>query len=148
MEKIPEIKPGDLVKVYTRIKEGDKERITQFQGVVIQTRGTNVSKTFTVRKISAGVGIERIFPLHSPMITKIEVTKKGKVRRAKLSYLRHRIGRKMKIKEAAQKAEEITEEVSERARNEDATTPKEQKREKPEARTGEDAPRQKAVEEA
>lgn len=100
MAKIPDIKPGDLVKVYSKIIEGDKERVTPFQGVVIQIKGDTIHKTFTVRKISSGVGIERIFPLNSPMITKIEIKKKGKVRRAKLSYLRQRQGRKMKIKES------------------------------------------------
>jgi len=98
MEKIPEIKPGDLIKVYTKIIEGDKSRIAAFQGIVIQTKGSGVSKTFTVRKISAGVGIERIFPMHSPLITKIEIKKKGKVRKAKLSYLRHKQARKMKMR--------------------------------------------------
>ena len=101
MVKIPDIKPGDLVKVYTKIVEGDKERLAPFQGVVIETKGRDISKTFTVRKVSAGIGIERIFPLHSPMIAKIEIKKKGKVRRAKLTYLRQRKGRRMKIKEAA-----------------------------------------------
>jgi len=101
MAKIPDMKPGDLVKVYSKIVEGDKERITPFQGVIIQIKGSDIHKTFTVRKISAGVGIEKIFPLHSPMITKIEIKKKGKVRRAKLSYLRQRRGRKMKIKEVS-----------------------------------------------
>jgi len=101
MAKIPDIKPGDLVKVYTKIIEGDKERLAPFQGVVIETKGRGISKTLTVRKVSAGIGIERIFPLHSPMIAKIEVKKKGKVRRAKLTYLRQRKGRRMKIKEAA-----------------------------------------------
>ena len=105
MKKIPDIKPGDLIRVYTKIREGDKERITHFQGVVVQKRGADVSRTFTVRKISAGIGVERIFPFHSPAISKVEVKKRGKVRRAKLSYLRNRVGRKMKIKEAAQKAE-------------------------------------------
>ena len=100
MAKIPEVKPGDLVKVYTKIIEGDKERLAPFQGVVIKTKGRDVGKTFTVRKVSAGVGIERIFPVHSPMIAKVEVKKKGKVRRAKLTYLRQRKGRRMKIKEA------------------------------------------------
>ena len=101
MAKIPEVKPGDLVKVYTRIVEGDKERLAPFQGVVIRIRGRDITKTFTVRKVSAGIGIERIFPIHSPMIAKIEVKKKGKVRRAKLTYLRQRRGKRMKIKEAA-----------------------------------------------
>lgn len=114
MAKIPDMKPGDLVKVYSKIVEGDKERITPFQGVIIQIKGSDIHKTFTVRKISAGIGIERIFPVHSPMITKIEIKKKGKVRRAKLSYLRQRRGRKMKIKEsAAQSVETKTDETVE-----------------------------------
>ena len=100
MEKISAIKPGDLVKVYTRIIEGTKERIASFQGIVIKIKGSDVSKTFTVRKISAGIGVERIFPFHSPLIKKIEVKKKGRVRRAKLSYLRIKRGRRIKIKEA------------------------------------------------
>jgi large subunit ribosomal protein L19 len=100
MAKIPDIKPGDLVKVYSKIIEGDKERVTPFQGVVIKIRGSNIHRTFTVRKITAGVGIEKVFPIHSPVVTKIEIKKKGKVRRAKLSYLRQRRGRKMKIKES------------------------------------------------
>ncbi len=101
MTKIPEFKPGDLIKVYTKIVEGDKERITPFQGVVIQIKGHDIGKTFTVRKVSAGVGVERIFPLHSPMITKIEIKKKGKVRRAKLVYLRLKKARKLKTSEVA-----------------------------------------------
>lgn len=104
MDKIPDIKPGDLVKVYSKIIEGDKERITPFQGVVIKIKGSDIHKTFTVRKITAGVGIEKIFPIHSPIITKIEIKKKGKVRRAKLSYLRQRRGRKMKIKESTEQS--------------------------------------------
>lgn len=113
MKKIPEIKSGDLVTVYTKIREGDKERITHFQGVVVQTKGADAGRTFTVRKISAGIGVERIFPLHSPAISKIEVKKRGKVRRAKLSYLRNRVGRKMKIRETAKKAEIPDEEPEE-----------------------------------
>ncbi len=145
MEKIPNIKAGDFVTVYTKIKEGDKERITQFQGVVIQIKGSNVGKTFTVRKISAGIGIERIFPLHSPTITKIEIRKKGKVRRAKLSYLKQRKGRKMKIKEATQKSQ-ILEEVVEKPPEHEEITAEEQKTEKPEEQTGEGAPGKKTVE--
>lgn len=106
MAKIPDIKPGDLVKVHSRMKEGKKERVIFFQGIVMQIKGTDQSKTFTVRKISAGIGVERIFPFHSPIITKIEIKKKGKVRRAKLNYLRQRKGRKMKIKEAVLKSPE------------------------------------------
>jgi len=104
MKEIPEIKPGDLVKVSTKIVEGGKERITPFQGIVIQTKGSGIGKTVTIRKISAGIGIERIFPIRSPLITKIEIKKRGKVRRAKLNYLRYKKGRKMKIKEREEKA--------------------------------------------
>jgi large subunit ribosomal protein L19 len=113
MVKVPDIKAGDLVKVYTRIIEGDKERLAPFQGVVIKIKGRDVTKTFTVRKVSAGIGIERIFPVHSPMIAKIEIKKKGKVRRARLTYLRKRSGKKMKIKEAALPSEAKPEAVSE-----------------------------------
>jgi large subunit ribosomal protein L19 len=85
---IPAFDPGDTVNVHVRVVEGDKERIQQFQGVVISRRGAGLNATFTVRKISDGVGVERIFPLHSPRIAKIEKVKEGKVRRAKLYYLR------------------------------------------------------------
>jgi len=113
MDKMPDIKPGDLVKVYTKIIEGDKERLAPFQGVVIKVRGSDIAKTFTVRKVSAGVGIERIFPFHSPMIARVEIKKKGKVRRAKLTYLRQRRGKRMKIKEATVKTIETPEEPAE-----------------------------------
>lgn len=85
---LPAFKAGDTINVHVRVVEGDKERIQQFQGVVISTRGTGLNTTFTVRKISDGVGVERIFPLHSPRIAKIERVKEGRVRRAKLYYLR------------------------------------------------------------
>ncbi len=85
---LPGFNPGDTVNVHVRVIEGDKERVQQFQGVVIGKRGAGLGATFTVRKVSNGVGVERIFPLHSPRIAKIEVTKQGKVRRAKLYYLR------------------------------------------------------------
>ncbi|HSQ76781.1 MAG TPA: 50S ribosomal protein L19 [Bacteroidota bacterium] len=85
---IPEFSPGDTVNVHVRVIEGDKERIQQFQGVVIARRGDGMNATFTVRKISDGVGVERIFPLHSPRIAKIDRVKEGSVRRAKLYYLR------------------------------------------------------------
>jgi large subunit ribosomal protein L19 len=113
MDKIPDIRPGDLVKVYTKIIEGDKERLAPFQGVVIKIKGSDIAKTFTVRKVSAGIGIERIFPIHSPLIARIEIKKKGKVRRAKLTYLRQRKGKRMKIKEAALPTEATPEEPSE-----------------------------------
>lgn len=90
---------GDTVKVHIKIKEGDKERIQVFEGVVIQRRGKGTGETFTVRKISAGVGVERIFPIYSPHISKIAVLKKGKVRRAKLFYLRKLKGKAAKIEE-------------------------------------------------
>ena len=95
----PEFKVGDTVKVHYKIKEGEKVRIQIFQGLVIQKRGAGVSKTFTVRKVSNGVGVERIFPHHSPMIDKLEVIRFGHVRRAKLFYLRSAKGKAGRIKE-------------------------------------------------
>lgn len=85
---IPSFKAGDTLNVHVRVIEGDKERIQQFQGVVIGRHGSGMSATFTVRKVSDGVGVERIFPLHSPRVSKIEVVKEGRVRRAKLYYIR------------------------------------------------------------
>ena len=96
---LPEFKSGDTVKVYVRIIENKKERIQIFQGVVMQRRGSGVSETFTVRKISSGVGVERTFPVHSPAIAKIEVVKRGKVRRSRITYLRNRSGKAARIKE-------------------------------------------------
>ena len=96
---IPSFLVGDTVKVHVKIKEGDKERIQIFEGVVIARRNGDLRSSFTVRKISFGQGVERIFPLHSPIIDKIEVSKKGKVRRAKLYYLRGLKGKAAKIKE-------------------------------------------------
>ncbi|MCS6988824.1 MAG: 50S ribosomal protein L19 [Chloroherpetonaceae bacterium] len=101
---IPDFGPADTVNVHVRVVEGDKERIQQYQGIVINRRGSGMSETFTVRKISNGVGVERIFPLHSPSIAKIEVVKKGKARRAKLFYLRERTGKAAtKVKEREEK---------------------------------------------
>lgn len=100
---IPNFKPGDTVAVEVKTIEGDKERIQTFKGVVIARSGSNVSETFTVRKISNGIGVERIFPLHSPKITKIERIYTGRVRRAKLYYLRNLKGKAAKIKEEEQK---------------------------------------------
>src|SRR5688572_3562108 len=97
--KVPDFKPGDTITVSYKIKEGDKERIQEFTGVVIQRKGAGATKSFTVRKISNGVGVERIFPLNSPFIDGIEVLKKGDVRRAKLFYLRELTGKKARIQE-------------------------------------------------
>ena len=96
---IPEFKSGDEVKVSVRIIEGNKSRIQVFQGVVIQRRGGGVNATFTVRKMSSGIGVERTFPLHSPSIAGIEVMRKGKVRRNKITYIRKRSGKAARIKE-------------------------------------------------
>ena len=96
---LPAFAPGDTVKVYVKIKEGEKERIQAFQGVVISKRKGKSNATFTVRKVSYGIGVERIFPLHSPLIDKVEVVSKGRVRRAKIYYLRKLRGKAARIKE-------------------------------------------------
>ena len=96
---IPEFKAGDTVKVYCKIVEGSRERIQMFEGVVIGRQGTGVRETFTVRRISYGIGVERMFPVHSPRIEKIDVLRKGIVRRAKLYYLRNLTGKAARIKE-------------------------------------------------
>jgi len=96
----PRFRPGDTVRVHVKIKEGDKYRIQVFEGVVIAQKNNRISSTFTVRKVSFGYGIERIFPLHSPIIEKLEVVKSGKVRRARLYYLRGRRGKAARLKEA------------------------------------------------
>ena len=96
--KLPDFKPGDTVKVHIKVVEAQKERIQVFQGTVIKMRGSGTGKTFTVRKISGGLGVERIFPYHSPSITKLEVVRKGKVRRSKLYYLRQRKGKAAQVK--------------------------------------------------
>ncbi len=95
---LPEFKPGDTVNVHIRVIEGDKERIQQFQGIVIGRKGSGLNETFTVRKISEGVGVERIFPVHSPRIAKIERIREGNVRRAKLYYLRKLTGKGVRQK--------------------------------------------------
>jgi large subunit ribosomal protein L19 len=94
---IPDFRPGDNIRVHVKIKEGDKERIQVFQGDVIARKGSGIAATFTVRKVSAGVGVERIFPLHSPNVTKIQVIRQGDVRRSKLYYLRERQGKMARI---------------------------------------------------
>ncbi|OEF98573.1 50S ribosomal protein L19 [Desulfuribacillus alkaliarsenatis] len=96
---IPTFKPGDTVRVHVKVIEGTRERIQVFEGVVIKRRGADISETFTVRKISYGVGVERTFPIHSPKIEKIEVMRRGRVRRAKLYYLRNLTGKAARIKE-------------------------------------------------
>lgn len=96
---IPSFRPGDTLKVYVKVIEGSRERVQLFEGVVIKRRGSGVSATFTVRKISYGVGVERVFPLNSPKIDKIVVTRRGKVRRAKLYYLRALRGKAARIAE-------------------------------------------------
>ncbi len=98
-DDIPEFRPGDTVKVHVRVVEGNRERVQVFQGAVMRRQGGGVQETFTVRKVSFGVGVERTFPVHSPTIAKIEVTTLGDVRRAKLYYLRDRHGKAAKIKE-------------------------------------------------
>ncbi|MGA8296719.1 MAG: 50S ribosomal protein L19 [Acidimicrobiales bacterium] len=98
-DDIPEFRPGDTVKVHVRVVEGNRERVQVFQGAVIRRQGSGARETFSVRKVSFGVGVERTFPVHSPIIAKIEVVTEGDVRRAKLYYLRDRVGKAAKIKE-------------------------------------------------
>ncbi len=96
---LPDLRPGQTVRVDVMIKEGDKSRIQAYEGVVVKIQGSGIGQTFTVRKISSGVGVERTFPVHSPIIDKITIIRRGKVRRAKLFYLRNRSGKSAKIKE-------------------------------------------------
>jgi large subunit ribosomal protein L19 len=96
---VPTFGPGDTLKVHVRVVEGNRERVQVFQGVVTRRKGSGLRETFTVRKVSFGVGVERTFPVHSPVIAKIEVSTRGDVRRAKLYYLRDRIGKAAKVKE-------------------------------------------------
>ncbi|MCD7737090.1 MAG: 50S ribosomal protein L19 [Lachnospiraceae bacterium] len=95
----PQFSVGDTVRVYGKIKEGNRERIQVFEGIVMKKQGGSVRATFTVRKISNGVGVEKTWPLHSPNVEKVEVIRRGKVRRAKLNYLRGRVGKRAKVKE-------------------------------------------------
>jgi large subunit ribosomal protein L19 len=101
---LPRITPGDTVKVHVKVKEGEKERIQMFQGIVIAIRGGGMRTSFTVRKVSSGVGVERIFPLNSPTVSKIEVLRHGKVRRAKLYFLRKKLGKAGRLKEVRRDA--------------------------------------------
>ena len=96
---LPAFRPGDTVRVHVKVVEGNRERIQVFEGIVIKRRGSGISETFTVRKVSYGVGVERTFPVHSPKIAKLEVARRGKVRRAKLYYLRKLYGKAARIKE-------------------------------------------------
>ena len=99
LRDVPPFRPGDTLRVNVRVKEGEKERIQAFEGICIARRGSGVSETFTVRKISNGVGVERIFPVHSPMLAEIVVVRRGRVRRAKLYYLRNLTGKATRIRE-------------------------------------------------
>lgn len=99
LKEVAEFNVGDTVKVYGKIKEGNRERIQVFEGVVLKKQGTGARQTFTVRKASNGVGVEKTWPVHSPFVEKIEVVRKGKVRRAKIYYLRSRVGKAAKVKE-------------------------------------------------
>ena len=98
-QDLPNFGPGDTVKVHLRVREGKRERIQIFEGLVIKRQNSGVRETFTVRKLSFGVGVEKTFPVHSPVIEKIEVTRRGKVRRAKINYIRKRVGKAAKVKE-------------------------------------------------
>jgi len=98
-ESVTEFNVGDTVRVYAKVKEGNRERIQMLEGTVLKRQGGGSKETFTVRRLSYGVGVERTWPVHSPIIEKIEVIRKGKVRRAKLNYLRDRVGKKAKVKE-------------------------------------------------
>ena len=97
--EVPVIRIGDTIRVHNKIKEGNKERIQMFEGTVIAKHGGGISETFTVRRVSYGVGVEKTFPVHSPNVEKVEVVRVGKVRRAKLYYLRDRVGKAAKVKE-------------------------------------------------
>jgi large subunit ribosomal protein L19 len=102
-QDLPDFSPGDTLRVHVKIKEGDKERVQAFQGTVISRKGGGIAESFTVRKVSAGIGVERVFPLNSPNIDKIEVIRKGRVRRSKLYYLRNVVGKKARIAEKKDK---------------------------------------------
>lgn len=101
-DDLPDFAVGDTVNVHLRVVEGEKERVQQFEGICLNRRGSGANETFTVRKISEGVGVERIFPIHSPRIDKIEVKRRGKVRRSNLSFLRDRVGKSARVKERMQ----------------------------------------------
>lgn len=98
-EDLPDFSPGDTVRVHVKVVEGARERTQVFEGVVIRRQGSSLRETFTVRRVTYGIGVERIFPVHSPVISRIEVVKRGRVRRAKLYYLRQRTGKRARIRE-------------------------------------------------
>ena len=98
-ESVPSFNIGDTIRVHNKIKEGTRERIQMFEGTVIARRGSGISETFTVRRVSYGCGVEKTFPLHSPHVEKVDIIRRGKVRRAKLYYLRDRVGKSSKVKE-------------------------------------------------
>ena len=108
LREMPAFRPGDQVRVHYRIREGEKERIQVFQGVVIRRKGGGIRETFTVRKVSYGVGVERIFPVHSPKIEKLEVISRGHVRRAKLYYLRELSGKKARLRRSQKASGDIS----------------------------------------
>jgi large subunit ribosomal protein L19 len=108
LRELPAFRPGDQVRVHYRIKEGEKERIQVFQGVVIRRKGGSLRETFTVRKVSYGVGVERIFPVHSPKIEKLEVMSRGHVRRAKLYYLRELRGKKARLRQSQRASADLS----------------------------------------
>jgi len=110
---LPDFKPGDTIKVHVRVVEGEKERIQIFEGIVIGIKGSGNGRSFTVRKVSGGIGVERIFPINSPMLSSIEITRRGKVRRAKLNYLRQRVGKRARVQErrfSQKKSDDMTSE--------------------------------------
>ena len=111
MKERPNFNVGDTVRVHTRVKEGGKERVQIFEGIVIAKNGTGINESFIVRKISYNVGVERVFPLHSPLITKIDVIRRGDVRRAKLYYIRKRVGKSQSVKEKVEKVSDKATEV-------------------------------------
>ena len=98
-KELPEFEIGDTVKVDVKIREGERERVQAFEGTVVARKGSGVAETFTVRRVSYGVGVERVFPIHSPNVANVEIIRKGRVRRAKLYYLRNRVGKAAKVKE-------------------------------------------------
>jgi large subunit ribosomal protein L19 len=143
---LPEFRPGDTVKVHVRVVEAGRERIQVFQGVVIRRQGGGLQETFTVRKISFGVGVERTFPVHSPSISKLEVVTRGRVRRAKLYYLRERRGKKARIKERRLGEEELAAIAAAEAERAAGGRPQDEADEAPEADV-EDGPIEAATDE-